>query len=348
MKKQTKLRMIIGLFLIIFMLPSVQAFGSQGHFGVSEFNINVEILENGDAVVLEEITYDFDGDFNGVLRDIDYTRTSGLKDLTVGVLEGGNITYFNESFGAGDYVYELDDTGELAKLKIYEPSNYEKKTFYIGYTLVNVAEKYNDIGIFNRKIIDSGWSVPLSNITINITIPEGAVKDDLKVYAHGPLTGESTIVDARTFKFTVPFVNYEFVETLVIFPPELIASSTNIFQNDELQNILENEQRLADEANAIREEAIKELEEQREAREKASEAIIGATDELQSISENEQKLEYEASVLLDEIIKLREELEKGEARKNTSRLIFGTTIVIAMGFIFIMFRKFTRDSGIEK
>lgn len=276
MKRHRILPIIIVFFLMIFILPDQKVLGSEGYYDVTEFNIDVQILENGDAVVMEEITYDFDGDFNGILRDIDYTRTSGLKDLTVGVLEGGNITYFNESTGSGTYVYELEDTGELAKLTIYEPSYYEQKTFYIGYTLVNVAERYNDIGIFNRKIIDTGWSVPLSDITIEITIPEGAAKEDLKVYAHGPLTGESTIVDERTFQFTVPSVNYEFVETLVIFPPELIPASTNVFQNDELQNILENEQRLADEANERREEAIRELEaqEKREAREKASRPVF--------------------------------------------------------------------------
>ncbi|HSR03495.1 MAG TPA: DUF2207 domain-containing protein [Proteiniclasticum sp.] len=297
MKIHTKYKIIIGLFLLMFVLPGFQAYGSQGYYEVSEFNLNVDILENGDAVVLEEITYDFDGDFNGVRRDIDYTRTSGLKDLTVGVLENGNISYFNESTGSGTYVYELEDTGELAKLKIYEPSNNEKKTFYIGYTLVNVAEKYNDIGIFNRKIIDSGWSVPLNNITINITIPEGAAKEDLKVYAHGPLTGESSIVDERTFKFTAPSLNYEFLETLVIFPPELISASTNEFDGDELQNILDNEQRLADEANEIREEAIREQE---------------------------------------------EHLQK-EEREKASRPIFGAAIAAALGSIFIMFRKFTRE-----
>jgi len=297
MKIHTKYKIIIGFFLLMLVIPGFQAYGSQGYYDVAEFNLNVDILENGDAVVMEEITYDFDGDFNGILRDIDYTRTSGLKDLTVGVKEGENITYFSESNGSGTYVYELDDTGEIAKLKIYEPSNDEKKTFYIGYTLVNVAEKYNDIGIFNRKIIDSGWSVPLSNITINITIPEGAAKEDLKVYAHGPLTGESFIVDERTFKFTAPSLNNEFLETLVIFPPELISASTNVFEQDELQSILDNEQRLADEANEIREEAIRE----------------------------------------------QEELLKREEREKASRPIFGALIAAALGSIFVMFRKFTRE-----
>lgn len=266
------------MMLLILIMPITGAQASNRYYQVDEFNITVEILENGDAVVMEEITYGFDGNFNGILRDIDYDRTSGIKDITVGVLENGSVVNFQESGGEGQYVYELGDTGSVANLTIYEPSSDEQKTFYIGYTLVNVAEKYNDIGILNRKIIDDGWDIPLNNITITITIPEGAEREELRVFAHGPLTGESAIVDERTFRFTVPSVSGVFVETLVIFPPELISDSTNVFARDELPKILDNEQQLADEANEQREEAIRELEEQRmrEARERASRPFFGA------------------------------------------------------------------------
>ncbi len=297
MNKHKLLKVVLSMILLIFIMPILGVEASDGYYEVDEFNITVEILENGDAVVMEEITYNFDGNFNGIFRDIDYDETSGIKDLTVGVLEDGNIVSFQESIGTGEYDYELDDTGSLAKLKIYERSRNERKTFYIGYTLINVAEKYNDIGIFNRRIVDRGWNIPLNNITITITIPEGAAREELRVFAHGPLTGESAIVDERTFRFTVPSVGGDFVETLVIFPPELIPDSTNIFDRDELQTILTREGRLADEANERREEAIRELEEERQ----------------------------------------REE------RERASRPFFGVGIAAALGTIFFMFRKFTRE-----
>ena len=188
MNKHKTLKFIFSVILLIFIMPILSVEASNRYYEVNEFNITVDILENGDAVVMEEITYDFDGDFNGILRDIDYDRTSGIKDITVGVLENGNIVSFEESGGSGRYVYEREDIGSEAQLRIYEQSSNEEKTFYIGYTLVNVAEKYNDIGIFNRRIVDSGWDIPLNNINITITIPEGAAREDLRVFAHGPLT----------------------------------------------------------------------------------------------------------------------------------------------------------------
>ncbi|MFY9295478.1 MAG: DUF2207 domain-containing protein [Caldicoprobacterales bacterium] len=232
---------------------------------MSNYKVTIHIQPNGDAHVKEEITYDFAGDFNGVLRDIDTDRTDGIEDLKVWVEQEQEIREFQKSEGQGENVYELNQEDNLVKLKVYEPSSYEEKTFIYEYTLLNVAEKYQDIGVFNRKVIDSNWDVPLNNIHITINIPEGANKEDLKVYAHGPLTGVSRIVDEETFTFEVPeIIPGTFVETLVIFPPQLIPDSSRVYNETKLPSILENEKRLAEEANLERERAREEMRRQEE------------------------------------------------------------------------------------
>lgn len=260
MVKKGYIRLLFSIVLVILLLPSLQVKASNGYLDASAFDIAVDIQQNGDARVVERITFRFDGSFNGVLRDIDYSRTSGIEDVKVQLDNNNVLTDYTEGYAGENGTYEKVDTGSLIKLKIYEKSRNEEKTVVVSYTLKNVAEKYNDIGIFNRKIVDSGWQITLNNINITITIPSGATKDQLKVFAHGPLTGVSEIVDERTFKFSVPSVNGQFVETLVIFPPELISASTNVFNNNQLPTILENEGKLADEANRQREEAQKILE----------------------------------------------------------------------------------------
>ena len=222
--------------------------------------MTIYIQPNGDAHVKEEITYDFSGDFNGVLRDIDMDRTDGIEGLRVLVEQDQELREFQQSQGQGENVYELDQEDNIVKLKVYEPSSDEEKTFVYEYTLLNVAERYNDIGVFNRKVIDSNWDVPIGNIHITIIIPEGANKEDLKVFAHGPLTGVSTIVDEKTFAFEVPEITPgTFVETLVIFPPQLIPDSNRVYDETKLPSILENEQKLAEEANRERERAREEM-----------------------------------------------------------------------------------------
>lgn len=187
-------------------------------------------------------------------------RTDGIDGLRVWVAQHQELREFQQSNRQDENVYELDQEDKLIKLKVYEKSSYEEKTFIYEYTLLNVAERYKDIGVFNRKVIDSNWDVPLENIHITILIPEGANKEDLKVFAHGPLTGVSKIVDERTFTFEVPEVMPgTFVETLAIFPPQLIPDSKRVYDETKLPLILENEQKLAEEANRERERAREEM-----------------------------------------------------------------------------------------
>ena len=136
------------------------------------------------------------------------------------------------------------------------------KTFVYKYTLKNVVTKYNDIAEFNRKIIDTGWDVPLNYVQIHIQLPEGASKDEIRVFGHGPLTGESKITDGQNVEYILDrlYPGY-YVETLVLFPPRLVPGSTRVKEEDALQRILDNEKKLADEANAERERARKEVEE---------------------------------------------------------------------------------------
>lgn len=267
MKDKTKgIRYFKNIIYIVISILAFQVFTPSSikalavDYEIEKFDAVVNILENGDAEITEDITYSFDGDANGILRDIDYERTDGIKDISVGVVEAdGSIRQFDEAFGAGVNSYEENDAGGILELKIYEKSYSENKTFRIKYTFENVVEKYNDIAVFNRKIIDSGWDVPLNNITIKIVLPEGSKKEDLRVFAHGPLTGTSEIYDDRTLLFDVPNVYGEFIETLVVFNRDIVPGSTNIINRDELENILENEKVLAEEANLEREEAREEI-----------------------------------------------------------------------------------------
>ncbi len=256
MKKLVRSFMV--LFLILLFTPNTVSLARS--YDIVNYDMDIAIKPNGDAQFEERINYDFSGDFNGVLRDIDLSKTDGYDDIRIYVKEGELLREFSPGQRGDPGEYELSQNGNILSLKVYESTSNREKTFVYAYTLKNVAEKYNDIGTFNRRVIDKNWDVPLKNISIKINIPDGASKDELRVFAHGPLTGRSEILDDKTFSFFVDEVMPgTFVETLAVFPPRLIPDSRNVYDRDELPAILENEQRLADEANRIREHARAEL-----------------------------------------------------------------------------------------
>lgn len=242
--------------LLIFLTVLPYGVAEAKSYDIKKYDMIIEVMANGDAEIKEKITYDFSGNFNGVFRNIDLDGTDGYEDIRVYVEENGTLREFSPGRGKNQNEYELSQDDNMLTLKVYEKTSSREKAFVYAYTLKNAAERFNDIGVFNRKVIDTNWDVPLRDISIEIRIPEGAVKDELRVFAHGPLEGYSEITDDRTFSFYVGEVMPgTFVETLATFPPNLIPDSQRVSNLNRLPSILENEQRLADEANKIREEA---------------------------------------------------------------------------------------------
>ncbi len=261
------------LILLTVIILTVFSFG-QGvsaddrYYTIDSYIINVDIQPDGSAFIEERLLYNFHGDFNGVLRDVDYSSTDGIEDIRVMVDENGtqrelslNSTS-NLDNNAGSGSYNLVKSNRLAHFKVYEKSSNEEKTFVYKYIFRNVVTKYNDIAEFNRKIVDANWDIRLDDITINISIPEGAQKEDIKVFGHGALIGFSEIIDERNVKFSIGSVySGEMVETLVLFPTSLVPQSGRVIAEDALPRIMANESNLAEQANQKREQARREVEE---------------------------------------------------------------------------------------
>lgn len=265
-KKLPVIVMLAAVFLIQVFVMGQTAIAADKFYDISGYTINVNINPDGSADMEERLTYNFSGDFNGILRDVDFSSTGGLENPQVFVDENGSLAEWKlnstESLddNSGPGTYNLVNEGSIAHFKIYEPSSNESKNFVIKYKFKDIVTKYNDIAEFNRKIIDKGWDVSLSNIVINITLPEGAKQEEIKVFGHGPLTGGSKIIDAAHVQFTS---NYStpgnVIETLVLFPISLVPQCTNITAEDALPGIMANEKNLAEEANAEREQARKDV-----------------------------------------------------------------------------------------
>ena len=281
-------RKVPAFLLLIATLLSALSLGhialaDDRYYTINDYTINVDVQADGSAQIEERITYRFSGSFNGVLRDVDYMLTDGMEDIKVLVAEGDSERELrlnsqrNLDDNAGSGTYNVVNDDEIAQFKVFEASKNEQKTFIYRYIFKNVVTKYNDVAEFNRKIVDSSWDVALNNIAINIRLPEGAQKEDLKVFGHGSLLGVSEIIDGRNVRFSVDRVSPgDMVETLVIFPTQLVPQSKRVIAEDALPRIMANEKKLAEEANKQREEARRQAEEydRRQAAERSRRAAL--------------------------------------------------------------------------
>lgn len=254
--------LLIILLLTIFLIPPKVAFAKD--YKILSYEVDAEVLKNGDIKFIERVKYDFNGDYNGAIRKIDLDRTDGIEGVKVEVImpDGSLREIKEEPIGSSkeDSHYEISGYS-IKEIRVFEKSSYEVKTFQYSYTLKNVAEKSKDISEVNRKFVDSKWNTTLNMVTVNLKIPEGAKKEDLKIFAHGDLLGVSEIIDNRNFRAQVAKVSPgEYVEILAVFPRDLLSELNEVKDRERLPSIMASEKILAEEANAVRDRAKAEIE----------------------------------------------------------------------------------------
>lgn len=270
------------LYTIILLFMVILPINISAKEGIINYYIDATILSNGDIHVRE--IFAMNGSFNGMNRIINFRGSTNTFDGTVESFKGSHIyngdsivineikgisysgslkyddinsigdTFTEVEFASkGDYgVYTKNDNYDGIDLLIYNPSG-KNKAFYIDYTITNMAIVHNDIGELGFNIFTS-MSEYIDSLEMYIHIPNN--KDLLKVWAHGPLWGESQIIDNNTVKVSIKQLeSYTGVDVRLAFDKSVLSESIKITNVDALDKIIELETIQADIANQEREEA---------------------------------------------------------------------------------------------
>ncbi|MEA4847122.1 MAG: DUF2207 domain-containing protein [Clostridiaceae bacterium] len=249
---------VSAIFLIIYALLSALTgyCDDDRSYYMSGFRINAQLDSQGNMDIIEEITYEFDGSFRGVYRTLKTAGSDGIENIEVYKNQSGTFYPFVQDNSEREGTYQLIDEGGGIRLKVFSAAENESSTFAIKYRVINAAAKYNDTGEIYWKFMGVDTDVNIENFELKIKLPEGADKEQIKIFGHGPLSGVSEIIDSRNVSLKVgKLPPHNFVEARVLFPPELIRDSKKVFDKEALQEIMSEEKGFADEANARRERA---------------------------------------------------------------------------------------------
>jgi len=256
-----KNKLVFFLFSIFFICtclisPNIRIKAVSSSLLINKYNVNAEVLSNGDMQVEENVDFTFGGSFNGVTKEILFPEGTSIDNLIVN--EGGkNYRKVSSAVKGNSDVYTLEPKSSGATLLwIYEPSSNMERSFKISYIIKNAVKKYSDTGELYWKFIGNENKTPIGETSINIKLPAEAKKEDIRIFAHGPLTGNSSIVDNRTVNLTMNNLpEGRYVEARVLFPIQLIPGAKRVYAEEALIKILSEETALTDEANKVREEA---------------------------------------------------------------------------------------------
>ncbi|CCQ97063.1 Membrane protein-like protein [[Clostridium] ultunense Esp] len=242
-KKYLKVSTIILLVLLILINFPLNGKAEES-LSISRWLIDSEIKENGDLMVQEDITFNFNDEFNGVYRDIILTGTEGLENLQVSeMVKGKKILYsrVNEAKNGDSNVFMTINNGDSVNIKIFSPSKYEEKAFRLSYIIKNVAVKYKDTGELYYKFLGKENSTAIGFFAVNIKLPQPK-NDKVKIFAHGPSNGAIRFKEDNLIRIEVENISKNnFVEARVLFPTNFIPNSTKVVDNNAYDGIIEEE-----------------------------------------------------------------------------------------------------------
>jgi hypothetical protein len=183
--------------------------------------------------VSEIFEYNFDGDFNGMIRSLGIKGSDGLQYF--------KASEYSPEHKELEYTQSVD--GDMVTYKIYDQSSNEIKSFLLEYQLKNVVTLYNDTAELYWKFFDQSNTSPISHIKIEIELPKGEVSaEELKVFGHGPLNGTVSIQEDKKILYEVNSLSSgEMVEVRILFPTRLISSSYKIIKENKFAEIMKEE-----------------------------------------------------------------------------------------------------------
>ena len=246
------------LRIFLFFIISIVSFSAS--FSISDLDVEANLQKDGSMIVSEAVTYDID-EINGVYFDIDAKGYGGITSLQVFEDEGhyeDNVISYRE---VDPVNYEVTENDGVYRIKLYSRNNNNTRTFKFVYTLPEAIKVYDDVAQLNRKMVGQDWQQGISTVRVTIELPVSKDYDNsnILVFGHGPLTGEVDKIENTVVYKLDDYYPGDFLEAHILMEPEIFSEYDNskIIHKEMKQELLDMEARLADEANAERENALR-------------------------------------------------------------------------------------------
>lgn len=259
--KKTLNKIIIAILAFCSIIIISNISNASGGLRLKDLNYDVTLNEDGTADVTETWKISIE-DTNTLFKtfEIDSSKYKEITDVKVAeVKSSGNVDFKK----INQYKYHVDKNCYYAlvykgKFEIAWGAHAEDvtRTYKISYKIIDAVKNYNDCSEFYWQFISTDSEIPANKVTGTIRIPNAVENvEELRVWAHGPLNGNIKKDSADTVSFEVEDLEENtMLEARVVTPKLIFVRNNNTSSQNKLQNILNQEQEWADEANRKREE----------------------------------------------------------------------------------------------
>jgi len=247
---------LIVLSVALLLLP-LSALADAG-YSIESYAMYVSVQPDGSAAVVEQLEYDFDGEYNGILSLFDADGVDGIEDFRV-TIDGVEMTPVDEMTYISN-TYTVTETAEnLFEVRIYSPGSGDRRTVLYEYTLTGLARRYADTGMIHRKFIGENSAVTLQNASVVVSFQDHSASVGVNAFAHGGMNASDISFGDRSVSFGPKSVRSgDSVEIRMLFPAEWLPDAP-VIDETIYETVLAEEARIAEEeqARAVRTENAK-------------------------------------------------------------------------------------------
>jgi len=225
-------------------------------YRIERVEIMAWVEADGSMLIQEARTYRFKGRFRWADYRLPIKGFTGVADFS---LRDDEMAYRpGQSEEPGTYQVQKRP-GEFYVKWFYRARN-ETRTFVLSYRVTDVLREYPDVAELYYKFIGEGWDHGTREVRVTVKLPQGASRDEIHAWAHGPLRGSVSIIDANTIQLEVSNLPaHRYWEGRILFPSRLVPGLSVTGTTPQLDPIIAEETRWAKEANEARRRAQQEL-----------------------------------------------------------------------------------------
>ena len=261
MKIKKKILYIITFLLFFICIGTNQS--KAGNLKLNNLDFQAQINADGSMDVTE--IWDINIKSTNTLYKTfktDNSKYSGITNTTVTDITNGIQNNFIQTSEwayhvAKGYYYgtENDDDDFEIGWGVGLDNSSARREYKISYTVKDAITKYNDYAELYWQFVGSTFEVDANKITGTILLPSNVDnKDEIKVWGHTKnLNRTIYATDTNKIEFEVDnFKNGTYVEVRTLFPTNLITTAGRIKNKNTLDNVVKEETKWANKANASR------------------------------------------------------------------------------------------------
>ncbi|MBE6509560.1 MAG: DUF2207 domain-containing protein [Methanobrevibacter sp.] len=156
------------IFILIILLSTVTLVSASNDrsYSIENAIIELTVQKNGLLHVEEEYDYTFDGEFNGVYRDIPLKSGESVENIKVSAIGAYPILKVSDENGQKHLkIYLYSDAGHTKKIRDCSVA------VLISYDMKNVVTLFNDVGGLHYKLWGSEWDVDVGHLDATVNLP---------------------------------------------------------------------------------------------------------------------------------------------------------------------------------